>query len=59
MIDKETKDAINYAGKELSLDLPGFFGKITFNFQNGNYVSSNVEHSVRLTEPLSKGADKC
>ncbi len=57
MIDKQTKDALNKEGKRLSLLFPDFYGKIIFNFQN-EYVSSTVEQSVRITEPLSKGAKK-
>ncbi len=57
MIDKQTKDALNEEGKRLSLLFPDFYGKIIFNFQN-QYVSSTVEQSVRITEPLSKGAKK-
>ena len=57
MIDKKTKDFLNKTGKEIALTLPEFYGKITFNFQGG-YVSSNVEQSIRITEPLQKGAKK-
>lgn len=58
MIDTETRKAINEAGKKLSLQMPGFFGKISLNFQDGNYVSSNVEQSIRVNEPFNKGANK-
>ena len=47
MIDKQTKKALNDAGRELSLILPNFHGKITFNYYDGHYVSSNVEQSVK------------
>ena len=56
MIDEQTKTVLNDIGKKLALTLPMFYGKVTFNFQNGNYVSSNVEQSIRITEPLKKGA---
>lgn len=58
MIDTETRKAINDAGRDLSLQMPGFFGKISLNFQDGNYVSSNVEQSIRVNAPLKKGARK-
>ncbi len=54
MIDTETKIALNQTGKRLSLILPGFYGKISFNFQNGVYVNSNVEQSIRANN-LKKG----
>ena len=46
MIDKETIAQINDAGAKLSSFLEGFYGKITFNFQDGRYVNSNVEQSI-------------
>ncbi len=58
MIDKETIDAINNAGKELSLDLPKFYGKITLNYFNGKYVNSNVEITTK-PDNLDKGAKPC
>ena len=57
MIDKEKKAIINKIGLTLSQSIGSFYGKITFNFQD-RYVSSNVEHSVKITEPLQKGAKK-
>ncbi len=58
MIDLKTKKAITDIGQKLALTLPEFYGKVTFNFQDGNYVNSNVEQSIRITEPLTKGAAK-
>ena len=55
MIPEHVKTALNEEGKKISLLFPGFYGKIIFNFQN-EYVSSTVEQSVRITEPLSEGA---
>ncbi len=47
MIDEKTKQILNEAGEELSKTLSGFYGKIVFNFHNGNYVSFNVELTVK------------
>lgn len=47
MIDKKTKIALNEVGETLSKILLDFYGKIVFNFQNGNYVNANVEQSIR------------
>ena len=55
MIDKATKTVLNEIGKKLSLFLPEFYGKISFNFYNGNYVNSNVEQSIK-PDNLNKGA---
>lgn len=57
MIDEETKKAITDIGQKLALALPGFYGKVTLSFQNGSYVSSNVEQSIKVTEPFKKGAE--
>ena len=59
MINRRTKDAIHELGKTLALLLPEFYGKVSFNITDGNYVSSNVEQSIRINEPLKKGARKC
>ena len=58
MIAEKTKAALNEFGKRLALTLPKFYGKVSFNIQDGNYVSSNVEQSIRITEPFNKGAKK-
>ena len=55
MIDEKTKESLNNIGQELSLTLPEFYGKVTFNIYDGNYVSSNVEQSVK-PDNLKKGA---
>lgn len=47
MIDEKMKNALNEAGERISKILPGFYGKITFNFQNGKYVSLNMEQSIK------------
>ena len=47
MIPNQTKEALNEAGKNLSKILPEFYGKITYNFYNGKYVSFNVELTVK------------
>ncbi len=57
MIDEKIKTALNEEGKRLSRIFPNFYGKIVFHFQN-KYVSSAVEQSIRITEPLNKGAEK-
>ena len=38
---------LNKEGKRLEEILSNFYGKITFNFYNGNYVSFNVEQTVK------------
>ncbi len=57
MIDSETKKAVNEAGKDLARKIGPFYGKIVLSFQDG-YVGSTVEQSIRITEPLQKGAKK-
>jgi len=47
MIDEKTKAALNEAGTRLCKILPGFYGKIVFNFHNGNYVTANIEQSIK------------
>ena len=54
MITDKAKIALNEAGQKLSLHLPGFYGKVTFNYQNGVYVNSNVEQSIK-PDNLKKG----
>ncbi len=51
MIDAKTKDTLNKAGKQLGLHLPGFYGRVIFNYQNGVYGFSNVEQSVKPDNP--------
>jgi len=55
MIDAKTKATLNKIGKELSLTLPNFYGKVSFNIQDGKYVNSNVEQSIKPSN-LKKGA---
>ena len=57
MIDKATKAAINEIGEKLALTLPEFYGKITFNYYNGKYVSFNVEQTVKRNN-LNEGVRK-
>jgi len=47
MIDEKLKAALNDEGMRLSRILPKFYGKITFNFYNGNYVNMNIEQSIK------------
>lgn len=54
MIDSDKKDVINKIGWTLSQSLGTFYGKITFNFHDGVYVSSNVEESIK-PDNLKKG----
>ncbi len=56
MIDKKIKEALNDIGQKLSLILPNFYGKVTFNYYNGKYVNSNVEQSIK-PDNLNKGAE--
>ena len=51
MIDENIRAVINSTGRNLGLHLPEFYGKITFNFQNGVYVNSNVEQSMKPDNP--------
>ena len=57
MIDEKTKEALNKIGRELCLTLPKFYGKVSFNIQDGKYVNSNVEQSIKPSN-LNKGAKK-
>ncbi len=57
MIPKQTKEALNEIGTKLALLLPDFYGKITYNFYNGKYVSFNVEQTVKK-DNLNEGAKK-
>jgi len=47
MITDKDKLKLNTSGKNLASDMVKFYGKITFNFQNGTYVNCNIEESVR------------
>lgn len=55
MIDIATKKKINDIGERLGLTLPDFFGKVSFNIQDGKYINSNVEQSIKPSN-LNKGA---
>ena len=55
MIDEKTKFELNVIGETLSLLLPNFYGKVSFNIQDGKYVNSNVEQSIKPSN-LKKGA---
>jgi len=57
VIDTETRKAINAIGERLALTVPSFYGKITFNYYDGNYVSFNVEQTVKRND-LNEGARK-
>ncbi len=52
-----TKIALNIIGQKLALALPGFYGRVTFNLQNGVYVNVNMEQSFK-PDNLKKGAKK-
>ncbi len=56
MIDNETKTELNEFGEKLSKILPGFYGKVSFNIQDGKYINSNVEQSIKPSN-LKKGAE--
>ena len=56
MIDKRTKAMLSFTGETLSEGLPDFYGKITFNFYNGKYVSSNVEQTIKKNN-LNEGVE--
>lgn len=53
MIDEKTKKVLNDEGIRLSKILPGFYGKIAFNFFNGKCANYNVEQTIRK-EDLDK-----
>jgi len=36
------QQVLRQVGEELARKLPKFYGKVTFNLQNGKYVNSNV-----------------
>ena len=55
MISEQTKFELNVIGESLSLILPDFYGKVSFNIQDGKYVNSNVEQSIKPSN-LNKGA---
>ncbi len=57
MIDDKVKEILNSTGRNLGLHLPGFYGKVTFNFQNGVYVNVNVEQSFKQ-DNLKKGVEE-
>ena len=54
--DKERNAAIHTIGQKLALALPGFYGRVTFNYQNGVYANSNVEQSIK-PDNLKKGVE--
>ena len=54
MLTDRTKTALNVIGEKLQLILPEFYGKVTFNIQDGKYVNSNVEQSIK-PDNLKKG----
>ncbi|KKM18138.1 hypothetical protein LCGC14_1668680 [marine sediment metagenome] len=47
MVDENMEAVINSTGRNLGLHLPGFYGRVTLNYQNGVYVNSNVEQSIK------------
>ena len=53
----DRKEALNTIGEKLALTLPRFYGKVTFNLQNGVYVNVNVEQSFK-PDNLKKGVTK-
>ena len=57
MIEERTKTALNDIGERLSKILLDFYGKVTFNFYDGNYVSFNVEQTVKR-DNLNEGVKK-
>ena len=57
MIDERTKTALNVIGESLALILPNFYGKVSFNIQDGKYINSNVEQSIKPSN-LNKGDKK-
>ncbi len=47
MMDPKTKSVINDIGDKLALQLPGFYGKITFCYQNGKCGHCIVEQNLK------------
>ena len=56
MIDEKIKTALNEVGVIISQILPDFYGKVSFNIQDGKYVNSNVEQSIKPSN-LKKGTE--
>ncbi len=57
MIPEAIKTALNEEGHRMSKILLDFYGKVTFNFYNGKYVSFNVEQTVKK-DNLNEGDRK-
>ncbi len=55
MVDEKTKKLILDTGQKLGLSLPGFYGKVVFNYQNGILGHSNVDQAIKESSP-NKGA---
>lgn len=51
MVDEKTKAILLEAGRQLGLSLPGFYGKVTFSYQNGICGHSNVEMAIKESSP--------
>jgi hypothetical protein len=53
LVRRYERAVLKQAGEELAAKMPKFYGKVTFNIQNGKYVNANVsdangiERSVR------------
>jgi hypothetical protein len=47
MDNKERNKLLHLIGSQLAKHLKGFYGKITFNLQDGRYVNSNIEESIK------------
>jgi len=57
MIPERIRILLSEEGRRLEKILPDFYGKITFNFYNSKYVSSNVEQTIKK-DNLNEGVEK-
>ena len=42
------RDVLRQVGEEIARKMPKFYGKVTFNLQNGKYVNSNVADDIGI-----------
>ena len=53
MITKEMKSKLIVTGMDIGSKIGDFYGKISFNYYNGKYVCTNIEHTIK-PEKLKK-----
>jgi len=47
MITKEMKSKLIVTGMDIGSKIGDFYGKISFNYYNGKYVCTNIEHTIK------------